>query len=82
MDAGIFGKIQFINERGDLSNNKVKSLLTEYFVFVGSTFRFVNRAETKLDLVINIELFLTMFRIVVSFGEYVGLVYDYLYVFS
>jgi len=82
IDAGIFRKIQFVNEKGDLSNNRVGSLPTRYFIFVESVFRFVNCIETKLDLVINIEFFLTVFRIVVSFGEYIGFVYNYLYIFS
>jgi len=51
-------------------------------MFVGSTFRFVGRAETKSDLVANVELLLTMFGIVVSFGEYIGFVYNYLHVLS
>jgi len=80
MDAGIFRKIQFINEKRDLSNNKVKSLPTEYLVFVGSTFRFISYIKTKLDLIVNIELFSIVFEIVISFGEHIGLVYNYLYI--
>ncbi len=82
MDMGILEKIQFVSEREDLSNNRVGFLPTEYFVFVGSIFRFISCAETKLDLIVNVELLLTVFGIVISFGECVGLVYGYLYVFS
>src|SRR6266699_125152 len=80
MDTEILRKIQFINERGDLSNNKVKSLPTKHLVFVGPTFRFVSRAETKPNLVANIELLSTIFKIVISFNKHIDLVYSCLYI--
>ena len=82
MDIGILGKIQFVSEKGNLSNNKVGSLSTGHLVFVGFAFRFIGCAETKPDLVANIELFSTVFGIVVSLGERIGFVYSYLRVFS
>ena len=81
IDIGIFGKIQFVNERRNLSNNRVRSLPTEHLMFIRSAFRFVNYTETKLDLVANVELFPTVFGIIISFGEYVNLIYNCLYVF-
>ncbi len=50
-------------------------------MFIESAFRFINRTETKPDLVANVELFPTVFKIVISFNEYIGFVYSCLYIF-
>jgi len=51
-------------------------------MLIGSSLQSISYTETKPDLVVNIEFLLTVFRIVILFGERVDLIYSCLHVLS
>src|SRR6266566_930265 len=82
MYTGVIGQIQFVSQRRDLSNDKVRSLPTKHLVLVRSSLQSIDRAETKPDLVVNVEFLPTVLKVVISLNERIDFVHSYLRVLS